>query len=212
MVIRSKKAPKANVPAKKAPVKAARRVKEVVEEVVAASSNVLLTYVAQITGKKVSATETAYTVDGTEILKAQVVAVIGKTIYYRATVNLGGVADVQVIKGQTCITTDSDDKVVVFDPTAIQIVAGLAASASSDEEDEEGDDEEDDDEDDEPAPKAKRGKKVVEEEEEDDEEEEEEDDEDEEEGDDEEDDEPAPKSKKKASKKSSDDDEDDFEF
>jgi len=223
-MIAKKKAP-ANKPAAKKPVarvvakapgKTKRRVVEVEEdedEVEAEESSsqcVLLNYVAQITGKKIIPSDVGYTVDGELILKAQVVAVVGKTIFYRTSVNLGEMGEVQLIKGMTCIDTE-EGKLVVFDPSAITIVtlnAGAGAEEEAEDEDEVPD--EDEDEDEAPAPKKKKGKKVVEEEDDDEVPE----DDDEVPDDDEDDEVEVPKKKKGKKVVEEDDDEgdDDFSF
>ena len=133
--------------------KPSRRSKPEPEEVeVESSQQILLTYVAEITGKKVTMTDTSYNVDGVEILRAQVVAMVGKTFFYRNTISLGTVADTQLVKGLTCVNTVEGDKVVLFDPTCIQLLTVDGGAAEAEAEAEGDDDEtevEDDDEDDE---------------------------------------------------------------
>ena len=135
--------------AKKAAAAKKAKAKQAPEPEVESSQQILLTYVAELTGKKVVMTDTTYVVDGVEILRAQVVAMIGKTFFYRKTICLGAVADSTLVKGLTCVNTQEGDKVVLFDPSVVQFLTSEASAEEEGEDDEDADaeEEEGDDED-----------------------------------------------------------------
>jgi hypothetical protein len=142
----AKQAPARKAAAKKATVaKVAKKVQKQLEE---QAARVVINFVACVTGENVKVTETAYIVDGRQILRTQVVAVVGKTVYYRTAVDCGALVELQIIKGKECIKTD-ENNVVVYDSAAISMVSAPAAEESEEDEDDEGDDDEDGDEDEE---------------------------------------------------------------
>ena len=169
--------------AKAAPTRKTRQPKV---EAAVATQNVLLNYVAKVVGEKVKVTEAAYIVDGLTILKTQVIAVVGTTIFYRATENLGELVESTLLKGQVCLVT-SEEKVVVFDPAAVSLVSlgGSAEDEESEDEDDEESEDEDEDEDEEDDEESEDEDEESEDEDEDDEESEDEDDEESEDEDDE---------------------------
>lgn len=87
-----------------------------------------------------------YTVDGMIIPRTLVVAIVGNTVYYRATVSLGNLAEVVDVKGQVCYVNDQGEKIVVFDTQALSLTPGVLADVG------------------EPAPKSRSKKKGAEEE------------------------------------------------
>lgn len=91
---------------------------------------------------------THYEVNGTMIPRTLVIAIVGNTVYYRGTVDLGALAKVLEVKGQVVYVNGDDEKIVVFETYALNLIAGGSAAPAVSDEDPEDEEEADEDSDD----------------------------------------------------------------
>jgi hypothetical protein len=135
------------------PVKVDKKVKSAPAK--STGLNLGLSVVTPISGSKIESKGTHYVVDGTVIPRTLVVAIVGSTIYYRATINLGQLSNVVDVKGNVCYVNSDGDKIVVLDTSLLSLSSKFTATSEEEAADEDlemeddefdlGDDDGDDD-------------------------------------------------------------------